>query len=82
MMSCRELVHLVAEGRADELSVWRRLELRLHLRLCPGCRHYARQVAQINDAVRRLYTDDLPGDDALLRDLEAAILDGSDRDGT
>ncbi len=73
MLTCRDLVRLVAEEGFGDLGKMRRFEARLHLALCPGCRRYAQQIRRIGAAFRRL-ADDQRFDEALLRELEARIL--------
>jgi len=49
MLSCKETARLVSDGLDRRLSLWQRMNLRLHLMMCGACSAYRRQVAQLND---------------------------------
>jgi len=84
MIRCDELTRLAAEDGLDELPLRRRMEVRLHLLLCPPCKRYLVQLQAIGDAIGRVAGIRGPGgetrDDDLVADLEARIL-GGHRDG-
>ncbi len=54
MMKCRDVSHLVASGDADDMSLMKRMELRLHLMMCNHCRNYVRQIKTLGAMTRRL----------------------------
>ena len=48
-MTCRKLAELVAHGDACRLSLRQRFALKLHMRLCPPCRDYAKQLDKLGE---------------------------------
>lgn len=42
--SCREVTEAADDYLERRLGPWRRLKLRLHLRICQHCRRYLRQI--------------------------------------
>ncbi len=75
MLSCREVVRLIA---SDELAAagWRRrLAVRLHWLMCRYCRRYAAQLRAIGEATRKLLEGG-EADPTRLARLEGRILDG------
>ncbi len=75
MLSCRELVSLVAN---DELAaaVWRRrLVVRLHWLMCRYCRRYAAQLRAMAQATRKLLEGG-EADPTRLDRLKGRILEG------
>lgn len=74
MMTCKEVSQTIA---SDELSAagWRqRLAARLHLLMCRHCRRYARQMSQIGEAAREVFSDP-PSEPESRERLRSAILD-------
>ncbi len=55
MLRCREVVQLVASGEIERAPWGRRLAVSFHLLMCRHCRRYARQLAALGAAARRLY---------------------------
>lgn len=90
MIRCDELTRLAAEDGLGDLPLRRRMEVRLHLLLCPPCKRYLLQLQSIGDALRRVagrpqVLSDGPappggdhrpadGDDPAIADLETRIL--------
>ncbi|MBZ0112976.1 MAG: hypothetical protein K8J08_10975 [Thermoanaerobaculia bacterium] len=54
MLSCREIVHVVAADQLEGAGVWRRALVRLHLLMCRHCRGYTDQIHAIGQAAREL----------------------------
>ena len=61
MLTCKETARLVSEGLDRKLSLWQRMNLRLHLMMCGACSAYRRQVESLNRIVRRRF-DESPVD--------------------
>ena len=40
MLNCRQVSHLVSEAQDRRLSLLERWRLRVHLKVCEGCRHF------------------------------------------
>lgn len=55
MLTCKETARLISEGLDRKLSLWQRVNLRLHLMMCGACAAYRRQVETLNHIVRRRY---------------------------
>jgi len=74
MLSCKEVSGLIAsEGLAE--AGWRhRLAARLHLLMCRHCRRYARQMRQIGEAAKEVFSDQPVEPEARDR-LRSTILD-------
>lgn len=57
MLTCKETARLVSEGLDRKLSLWQRMNLRLHLTMCGACSSYRRQVETLNRIVRRRFDE-------------------------
>lgn len=57
MLTCKETAQLVSEGLDRKLSLWQRMNLRLHLMMCGACSAYRRQVETLNRIVRRRFDE-------------------------
>ena len=84
MLSCKDVTKLVSENLDRDLSLWRRIGLRLHVVMCKGCSAYRRQIESLNKVVSDHYRDDLTvkdcndlPDDALERIKETLRTDHS-----
>jgi len=42
---CKEIARLVSESHDHKLSLWDRVQLRLHLAMCLMCRRFSKQLA-------------------------------------
>ncbi len=58
MLSCKDVTRLVSENLDRDLSLWRRIGLRLHVMMCKGCSAYRRQIESLNTVVSDHYRDD------------------------
>ena len=58
MLSCKDVTKLVSESLDRDLSLWRRIGLRLHLAMCKGCSAYRNQIESLNKVVSDHYRDD------------------------
>jgi len=63
MLTCKQTARLVSDGLDRKLSLWQRMNLRLHLMMCGACSAYRRQVETLNRVVRRRF-DETPVDTA------------------
>lgn len=54
MLKCQDISTIVVTEGARDLSLRRRLELRLHMMMCVHCRNYLKQIKALGDGVRRL----------------------------
>jgi len=57
MLTCKQTARLVSEGLDRKLSLWQRMNLRLHLMMCGACSAYRRQVETLNRIVRRRFDE-------------------------
>ncbi|GIK88009.1 MAG: zf-HC2 domain-containing protein [Burkholderiales bacterium] len=53
LISCREATELVSQLRERPLSPLERVKLRLHLAACKACSRFERQLALLDEAMRR-----------------------------
>ena len=54
MLSCKEATQLVSRGLDRKLGFRQRVQLRVHLAICDGCKHFSRQMAFLRRAMKRL----------------------------
>jgi ribosomal protein S26 len=54
MMKCKQVSEQLLLRDAQTMSVWTRLQLRLHLAMCGSCAALARQLELLSAAARRL----------------------------
>lgn len=57
MLRCKEVTHLLSEAQDRNLSFSERLQLKMHLAMCTGCRNFKGQMAFLRQACRRYLTD-------------------------
>jgi predicted anti-sigma-YlaC factor YlaD len=57
MLRCKEATHLLSEAQDRNLSLSERLQLKMHLAMCTGCRNFKGQMAFLRQACRRYLTD-------------------------
>lgn len=62
MLSCKDATRRMSEAEDRELEFGERLELRLHLAMCSGCRNYGEHLKVLRAACRH-YRAELLGDD-------------------
>ncbi len=60
MLSCKDATRRMSEAEDRELGLGERLELRLHLAICKGCRNYQQHLHVLRDACRE-YREELTG---------------------
>lgn len=75
MIACRDIARLMLADAVAAQPLWKRMEIRLHLSMCRFCSRFARQIAQLGNAVRRHADEDFesPG-------LESRVLDRLNRE--
>ena len=57
MLKCKEATHLLSEAQDRELSFSERLQLKMHLAMCTGCRNFKGQMAFLRQACREYLKD-------------------------
>ena len=57
MLRCKEATHLLSEAQDRSLSLSERLQLKMHLAMCTGCRNFKGQMEFLRKACRRYLTD-------------------------
>jgi predicted anti-sigma-YlaC factor YlaD len=70
-ISCQEVVELVSDYLEGLVDAAMRVEIEAHLKLCPGCDEYLRQMSTTIRALGRVPLDTLT--DAAKEDLTAAF---------
>ncbi len=75
MLTCKEVSQDLASDALERASWRRRVAVRLHLMMCDGCRRFAREIAELGSATRRLAGTVEPGtdDDALQQRLMGQV---------
>ena len=59
-MSCRHTTEQITEYRDGTLPFWTALRMRFHLRLCPGCGEFSRQIESTKDVVKTIPSEPPP----------------------
>ncbi|WP_295797586.1 zf-HC2 domain-containing protein [uncultured Microbulbifer sp.] len=52
MMDCKKATRLASESQERKLKTGEKLELKLHLAICSGCRNFAHQVGILRGLAR------------------------------
>jgi len=52
MMDCKQATRLASESLERKLKTGEKLELKLHLAICSGCRNFARQMSTLRGLAR------------------------------
>ena len=53
MMSCKEVSRLVSESLDRKLSIWQRMQVRMHLMMCGMCTRFRKQTLFLHAAAKR-----------------------------
>jgi len=54
MITCKQATQLISDKLDQNLNLWQRLNLKIHLLLCHYCRKYARQIGFLHSASTQL----------------------------
>jgi hypothetical protein len=76
MLSCKEVSRLVSDSLDRELSIWQRMQVRMHLMMCRFCSRFRRQTLFLRDAARRYLA---AGEEETPRGAAALSLDARER---
>ncbi len=53
MLSCKEATQRLSEGLDRDLSLSEKLQLKMHLAMCGGCRNFSKQMNFLRAACKR-----------------------------
>lgn len=53
MLRCKEATHLISAQQDRQLAAGERLQLKMHLAMCSGCRNFRAQINFLRDACKR-----------------------------
>ncbi len=53
MLSCKEVTRRLSEAQDCELGLAERVQLKMHLAMCGGCRNFSRQMDFLRAACKR-----------------------------
>lgn len=70
MLRCREVAERVDRLIDDDLGCWERLNMKLHLAMCRGCRVFIQQMRVTQKLTREA---DVPDDTVIGDDIMAAL---------
>ncbi|MEO8601069.1 MAG: zf-HC2 domain-containing protein [bacterium] len=62
MLTCQQLTELVTEYLEGRMSLWRRLQVQMHLGMCRHCRAYLHQMKTTVRTLGRLPQEQMPAD--------------------
>jgi len=62
MLRCKEATHLISQQQDRQLAAGERLQLKLHLAMCSGCRNFRAQMNFLRAACKQ-YPGDQGGED-------------------
>ncbi len=54
MLNCKQATELMSRGMDRNLSLNRRISLRIHLMMCSGCRNFNKQMQFLRHASRKI----------------------------
>ena len=60
MYTCRDAAEQLTDDREGALTAWTRVWHRLHMKICPHCRAYRRQMDEAVDLARDMPKPDVP----------------------
>lgn len=58
MISCKNVAKLLMSDELHAQTLWKRMEVRLHLAMCKFCSRLARQIEQLRSGVRQMSDQD------------------------
>lgn len=53
MLNCKDVTRLLSESQDRELTLYERVQLKMHLAMCRGCANFDRQMQFLRKASRR-----------------------------
>lgn len=72
MLSCKEIVK--ALNSEEQLSLTKRMEIRMHLLMCGNCSAYSKHLAFLKKGMRKLFKDMTQTEPEKVKRLEDEIL--------
>jgi predicted anti-sigma-YlaC factor YlaD len=54
MLKCNQIIELTSKQQDARLFKWERMEMTVHLWMCRTCRHYAKQLALIQNFAKMI----------------------------
>ena len=72
MIACKQVARALARQHVSKMPWWRRLPLRVHIRLCLMCGKHHRQVVSIQKGVDKFLEFEVSEDTQSLATLSAA----------
>lgn len=64
MINCKDVAALVSEGLDRPLSFWDKVNIKIHLMMCPPCHRVRAQLSSIREACRWIPDNDTDADSA------------------
>ncbi|MDJ0766990.1 MAG: hypothetical protein QNJ97_28710 [Myxococcota bacterium] len=74
MLSCKDVVDLVANDGLAEAGPFMKFRIRMHLFICASCRRYARQLRTIAEVAKEKLNQLVPSQETINR-LETSIIE-------
>lgn len=71
MLSCVKATEFMEQKELMPLSLMQKVQLRMHIAMCSGCRNYVRQTVLINKLLDRTFNSAVVADSS---DLEKRII--------
>jgi len=64
MLRCKEATHLISAQQDRQLAAGERLQLKMHLAMCSGCRNFRTQMNFLRDACKKFTAHQVDEDQA------------------
>lgn len=68
MLSCVKATELIEQKELTPFSLMQKVQLRMHVAMCSGCRNYMKQTALINKLLNKTFNSVLQTDTASLEE--------------
>lgn len=58
MLNCKQAAVLMSQGMDKELGMMQKMNLRVHLMMCSGCRNFGKQMEFLRQSCRKFMQQD------------------------
>ena len=72
MLNCKEVVRILGSG--EDLSLFQKIQLKMHLWMCKHCGAYARQMKAMKNGFSKLFREKTAIDREVVNQVESDVL--------